>query len=213
MKYHTAETQATMTPAKALQFLKEGNQRFVNNLNANHDLLKQVNTYKDGQFPFAIILGCMDSRTTVEHIFDQGLGDVFSVRIAGNIVNEDILGSLEYACKVAGSKLILVLGHSKCGATAGACSGAKIGNLTQLLGKFSPSIDKVKLQYPGTTPTDPAFVDAVSHQNVKHSISEILDKSPVLKVMVEDGEIGIVGAFYNLETGEVEFMDEHIKRE
>lgn len=211
MKYHTAETQSTMTPAKALQFLKEGNQRFVNNLNANHDLLKQVNTYKDGQFPFAIILGCMDSRTTVEHIFDQGLGDVFSVRIAGNIVNEDILGSLEYACKVTGSKLILVLGHSKCGATIGACSGVKIGNLTQLLDKFQTSIDTVKLHYPETVMTEPGFVDAVSHQNVLQSISEIMDKSPVLKELVDTGEIGIVGAFYNLDTGEVEFMDEHIK--
>lgn len=211
MKYHTAETQSTMTPAKALQFLKEGNQRFVNNLNANHDLLKQVNSYKDGQFPFAIILGCMDSRTTVEHIFDQGLGDVFSVRIAGNIVNEDILGSLEYACKVAGSKLILVLGHSKCGATYGACSGAKIGNLTQLLAKFKTSIDSVKLHYPDMLMTNSGFVDAVSHRNVHNSIEEILAKSDVLKEQVDNGEIGIVGAFYNLETGEVEFMDQHIK--
>ncbi len=211
MKYHTAETQSTMSPAKALQFLKEGNQRFVNNLKAHHDLLEQVNNYKDGQFPFAIILGCMDSRTTVEHIFDQGLGDVFSVRIAGNIINEDILGSLEYACKIAGSKLILVLGHSKCGATYGACSGTKIGNLTQLLDKFQPSIEKVKLHYPNTPMSENGFVDAVSHQNVLQSMSEILAKSQVLKEMVESGEIGLVGAFYNLETGEVEFMEEQIK--
>ena len=211
MKYHTAETQATMTPAKALQFLKDGNQRFINNLNANHDLLKQVNSYKDGQFPFAIILGCMDSRTTVEHIFDQGLGDVFSVRIAGNIVNDDILGSLEYACKITGSKLILVLGHSKCGATYGACSGTKVGHLTQLLDKFQSSIDRVKLHYPDTQMTDNTFVDAVSHQNVLQSMREIMAKSPVLKEMIEAGEIGLVGAFYNLETGVVEFMDEQIR--
>jgi len=211
MKYHTAETQATMTPAKALKFLKEGNQRFVNNLKAHHDLLKQINIYKDGQFPFAIILGCMDSRTTVEHIFDQGLGDVFSVRVAGNIVNEDILGSLEYACKIAGSKLILVLGHSKCGATFGACSGTKVGNLTQLLDKFQTSIDKVKLHYPDTQMTDPRFVDSVSHQNVLHSMKEIMSRSQVVKEMVESGEVGLVGAFYDLDTGEVEFMDEHIR--
>ncbi|MDP4271010.1 MAG: carbonic anhydrase, partial [Bacteroidota bacterium] len=141
-----------------------------------------------------------------------GLGDVFSVRIAGNIINEDILGSLEYACKVAGSKLILVLGHSKCGATIGACSGVKIGNLTQLLNKFQPSIDTVKLQYPDAVMTDPGFVDAVSHRNVLNSINEIMTKSQHLKEMVDNGEIGIVGAFYNLDTGEVEFMDEHIKQ-
>src|SRR5919205_2586939 len=135
MRTHTKETQATTTPQAALQFLREGNYRFVNNLKAHRNLLEQVNETRDGQFPFATILSCIDSRTSAELIFDQGLGDVFSVRIAGNIVNEDILGSMEFACKVAGSKFIVVLGHTKCGAIKGACDDVEIGNLTTLLSK------------------------------------------------------------------------------
>ena len=133
MKLHTSETLATMTPQKALQFLKEGNERFVNNLKLNRNLLDQVQYYKHGQHPFAIVLSCMDSRTSAELIFDQGLGDIFSLRIAGNILNDDIIGSMEYACKVVGSKIIMILGHSKCGASHGACAGKKVGHLTQLL--------------------------------------------------------------------------------
>jgi carbonic anhydrase len=140
MKTLTKEMQATITPAMALDLLKEGNKRFVNNLKANRNLLEQANETSDGQHPFAVILSCIDSRTSVELIFDQGLGDVFSVRIAGNIINEDILGSMEFACKVAGSKIIVVLGHSKCGAIKGACDHLEMGNLTALLSKIQPAV-------------------------------------------------------------------------
>ncbi|MDN3667837.1 carbonic anhydrase family protein [Echinicola jeungdonensis] len=205
MKAHTAETQATVTPAKALEFLKQGNQRFVKNLKVNRNLLEQVNDTKDGQFPFAIVLSCIDSRTSAELIFDQGLGDIFSVRIAGNVINEDILGSMEFACKVAGSKLIVVLGHSKCGAIKGACSGVKMGNLTGLLDKVNPSIEEIKAEMPDSVPGDPKFMEAVSHQNVISTMDDILEKSPVLKEMFDAGEVGIAGGYYDVETGEVEF--------
>ncbi|WP_215223521.1 carbonic anhydrase family protein [Echinicola shivajiensis] len=211
MRAHTAETQATVTPEKALAFLKEGNQRFVNNLKYNRNLLEQVNDTKDGQWPFAIVLSCIDSRTSAELIFDQGLGDIFSTRIAGNIANEDILGSMEYACKVAGSRLVVVLGHSKCGAINGACAGVKMGNLTGLLDKVSPSIEEVKKEQPGALPSDAEFVEAVSHHNIIHTMDAILDRSEVLKELYEAGEIGIVGGYYNVETGEVEFTKTMLK--
>lgn len=210
MKAHTAETQATVTPAKALQFLKEGNLRFVNNLKINRNLLEQVNDTKDGQFPFALILSCIDSRTSAELIFDQGLGDIFSARIAGNVLNDDILGSMEFACKIAGSKLILVLGHSKCGAIKGACAGAKLGHLTGLLKKVQNSVDEVKSIMPDVLENDPDLIEAVSHKNIIHTMDNILNKSEVLRDLIEAGEIGLVGAYHNIETGEVEFMKEII---
>ncbi len=208
MKAHTAETQATVTPAKALQFLKEGNERFVNNLKMNRNLLEQVNDTKDGQFPFAIVLSCIDSRTSAELIFDQGLGDIFSARIAGNILNDDILGSMEFACKLAGTKLIVVLGHSKCGAIKGACQGAELGHLTNLLSKVQVSVNEVKAEMPGVESTDPALVSAVAQHNVIHTMDEILDRSDVLRELFESGQIGIAGAYYDIETGEVQFMKE-----
>lgn len=210
MKLHTQETLASMTPEKALQFLKEGNNRFVNNLKVNRDLLEQVNSYKDNQFPFAIILSCMDSRTTVEHVFDQGLGDVFVLRVAGNVINEDIIGSMEYACGVVGSKLILVLGHSKCGAIKGACDGVKMGQLTQLLQKVEPAIMTVRKAQPGLKGTDKAFIDAVTQQNVTFAMDAILRESQILNKLHDEGKIGLVGAFYDIETGEVDFMHERI---
>lgn len=143
MKAHTKETQATMTPEKSLQYLKEGNLRFQNNLKANRNLLEQVNDTREGQFPFATILSCIDSRVSAELVFDQGLGDIFSARIAGNFVNEDILGSMEFACKLAGTKLIVVLGHTSCGAVKGACDNAELGNLTSMLGKIKPAVEAV----------------------------------------------------------------------
>src|SRR5690606_20203373 len=163
MKAHTAETQATINPAKALKILKEGNQRFVKNLKLNRNLLEQVNDTKDGQFPFAIVLSCIDSRTSAELIFDQGLGDIFSVRIAGNVLNNDVLGSMEFACKIAGSKLIVVLGHSKCGAIKGACSKVEMGHLTGLLEKMKVSVDEVRGEMPQLEITDPAFTKAVEY--------------------------------------------------
>lgn len=209
MKAHTKETQATMTPQKSLQFLKEGNIRFQNNLKANRNLLEQVNDTSDGQFPFATILSCIDSRVSAELVFDQGLGDIFSVRIAGNFVNEDILGSMEFACKLAGTKLIVVLGHTSCGAVKGACDDAKLGNLTAMLGKIKPAVEAV------TEPTDKSlrnsknseFVDNVAEKNVALTIENIRKQSPVLKEMEDKNEIDIVGAMYDINTGAVTFFE------
>lgn len=207
MKAHTKETQATMTPEKALQFLKEGNQRFQNNLKANRNLLEQVNDTSDGQFPFATILSCIDSRVSAELVFDQGLGDIFSIRIAGNFVNEDILGSMEFGCKLAGTKLVVVLGHTSCGAIKGACDHARLGNLTALINKIEPAVAAVK------EPKDEnirnsknlEFVDAVSAKNVEITIENIRERSRVLADMENNGEIKIVGAMYDLSNGEVTF--------
>jgi carbonic anhydrase len=207
MRTHTKETQASLTPAKALEFLKEGNERFQHNLKANRNLLQQVNETGDGQFPFAAILSCIDSRVSAELVFDQGLGDIFSIRIAGNFVNEDILGSMEFACKLAGSKLIVVLGHSKCGAIKGACDNAKLGNLTGMLGKIMPAVNSVKEPSENRNSGNSEFVEKVSHANVGITINNIKEKSPVLKEMLDNGEIDIVGAMYDVETGGVTFMD------
>ena len=208
MKAHTKETQATMTPDKALQFLREGNERFQNNLKANRNLLEQVNETRDGQFPFATILSCIDSRVSAELVFDQGLGDIFSVRIAGNFVNEDILGSMEFASKLAGTKLIVVLGHTSCGAIKGACDDAKLGNLTSMLAKIKPAVQAVD------EPKDASlrnsqnldFVDNVAVQNVKIAIDNIRMKSPVLKEMEDNKEIKIVGGMYDISDGSVTFF-------
>ena len=208
MKVHNKETQAQMTPRKALQFLKEGNDRFINNLKAHRDLLEQVNETRDGQWPFATILSCIDSRTSAELIFDQGLGDIFSVRIAGNIVNTDILGSMEFACKVAGSKLIVVLGHSKCGAVKGACDHVKLGNLTELLSKIQPAVYEESSITEDRSSSNSAFVENVSEINVKRNVKNIIERSFVLEQMVENGEIGIVGAMHDIETGLVTFYDD-----
>lgn len=205
MRTHNKETQATVTPQMALQYLKDGNLRFVNNLKLNRNLLQQVNETREGQWPFAVVLSCIDSRTSAELIFDQGLGDIFSVRVAGNVVNEDILGSMEFACKVAGSKLIVVLGHSKCGAVKGACDGVEMGNLTGLLKKIHPSVEKVKGQF--YAPEDnPQFVEEVAKENVLYHVGEIKRRSPVIKDMLEKRSIGIAAAMYSVETGEVNFM-------
>lgn len=207
MKAHTKETQATMTPEKSLTFLKEGNERFQNNLKANRNLLEQVNDTSEGQFPFATILSCIDSRVSAELVFDQGLGDIFSVRIAGNFVNEDILGSMEFGCKLAGTKLIVVLGHTSCGAIKGACDHARLGNLTALINKIEPAVEAV------TEPADESirnsknleFVDKVAAKNVELTIENIRKQSPVLAEMEENGEIKIVGAMYDIASGAVEF--------
>ena len=210
MRTHNKETQATTTPEMALDFLKEGNRRFVSNLKYNRDLLQQVNETKEGQWPFAVILSCIDSRTSAELVFDQGLGDVFSVRIAGNVVNDDIVGSMEFACKVAGSKLIVVLGHSKCGAIKGACSHVELGHLTGLLNKVKPAIEKVE-EESGQQATGAVFVEAVAHANTLISLEEILERSPILREMYENGEIGLAAAYYQVETGEVKFIKEKVK--
>lgn len=205
MKVHTQDSQAKMTPRRALEILEEGNDRFIKNLKANRNLLQQANETRDAQWPFATILSCIDSRTSAELIFDQGLGDIFSVRIAGNIVNTDIIGSMEFACKVAGSKLIVVLGHSKCGAIKGACDHIEMGNLTELLSKIQPAVYQEKSTKTDRNSKNAPFVENVAKINVKRSVKSIIERSNILEQMIEKGEIGIVGAMHNIETGNVTF--------
>ncbi|MBX2967585.1 MAG: carbonic anhydrase [Cyclobacteriaceae bacterium] len=208
MKTLTKEMQAAITPSMALELLKEGNKRFVNNLKINRNLLQQANETSDGQHPFAVILSCIDSRTSTELIFDQGLGDIFSVRIAGNIVNEDILGSMEFGCKVAGSKIIVVLGHTKCGAVKGACDHVEMGNLTALLTKIRPAVDDETLTKENRSSSNSVFVENVATINVKRTVKSIIERSPILKEMIESGQIGIVGGTHDITTGEVTFYPE-----
>ena len=205
MRTHNKESQSTITPVSALEILEEGNMRFVSNLKYNRNLLQQVNETRDGQWPFAVILSCIDSRTSAELIFDQGLGDIFSVRIAGNIVNEDILGSMEFACKVAGSKFIVVLGHTKCGAIKGACDHVEMGNLTGLLAKLQPAMKEETTTKRDRSSKNSVFVENVSGINVRRSVNEVMQRSSILNEMIENGEIGICGAMYNVETGVVDF--------
>jgi carbonic anhydrase len=204
----TYDTQNALSPAAVLQLLKEGNERFINALECNRNLLEQVNDTRKDQFPIAIILSCMDSRTSVELIFDQGLGDVFSTRVAGNIINDDILGSMEYACKVAGSKLIVVLGHSHCGAIKGACAHVELDHLTGLLDKIQPAVDAVSLEESVTVSVDnKSLVQKVANKNVQLTVKQIRQKSILLSAMAATGEIAIVGGMYDIETGRVQFFD------
>lgn len=209
MKTLNKEIQEHLTPKMALEILKKGNERFVNNLKAHRNLLEQVNATRDSQWPFATILSCIDSRTSAELIFDQGLGDIFSVRIAGNVINSDVIGSMEYACKLAGSKLIVVLGHTKCGAIKGACDYVEMGSLTELLTKIQPAVYAEK-----ATPIEIRnskniqFVNNVAEINVKKGAQSIIERSFILEQMLEAGEIGIVGAMYDIETGSVEFYND-----
>jgi carbonic anhydrase len=208
MKTLNKEIQANITPRKALELLEEGNKRFVSNLKAHRNLLEQANDTRDGQWPFAIILSCIDSRTSAELIFDQGLGDVFSVRIAGNIINTDIVGSMEFACKVAGSKLIVVLGHTKCGAVKGACDHVEMGSLTELLSKIQPAVYQEKETITNRDSSNANFVENVAEINVKRSVKSIVERSYILEQMIESGAIGIVGAMHDIETGKVIFYED-----
>ena len=174
----------------------------------NRNLLQQANETSDGQHPFAVILSCIDSRTSAELIFDQGLGDVFSVRIAGNIINEDILGSMEFGCKVAGSKIIVVLGHTKCGAVKGACDHVEMGNLTALLTKIRPAVDDENSVIENRNSGNAEFVEKVSTINVKRTVQAIMERSTILKEMIEAGQIGIVGGTHDITTGEVTFYQD-----
>ncbi|MDX3912986.1 MULTISPECIES: carbonic anhydrase family protein [Olivibacter] len=205
MRTLTKEDQQAITPQKALNLLEEGNKRFVNNLKINRNLLQQANETSDGQHPFAVILSCIDSRTSAELIFDQGLGDVFSIRVAGNIVNEDVLGSMEFGCKVAGAKIIVVLGHTKCGAIKGACDHVEMGNLTALLSKIRPAVDEELTTKENRSSKNSEFVERVSAINVNRSVKSIIERSPILKEMIESGEIGIVGGIHDITTGVVTF--------
>lgn len=210
MKAHTFESQATITPQRALEILKEGNERFVSNLRINRNLLQQANETRDGQFPFATIVSCIDSRTSAELIFDQGLGDIFSVRIAGNVINTDIIGSLEFACHVAGSRLVVVLGHTSCGAIKGACDHVEIGNLTELLSKIQPAV------YEESQTSNPAlrnsknttFVENVADLNVRRSVRTIVNRSYILERLIEAGKVAIIGAKHDLTSGAVTFFDD-----
>ena len=207
MKTLTKEMQNAISPTMALDLLKEGNKRFVNNLKINRNVLQQANETSNGQHPFAVILSCIDSRTSAELIFDQGLGDVFSVRIAGNIVNEDILGSMEFGCKVAGAKIIVVLGHTKCGAIKGACDNVELGNLTSLISKIKPAVDQEMTTTKNRDSSNSTFVENVAELNVSLSVKNILLKSPILAEMVKNDEIGIVGGVHDISSGEVKFFE------
>jgi carbonic anhydrase len=206
MRTLTKEIQDKITPSMALKLLREGNHRFVNNLKINRNLLQQVNETSDSQHPFAVILSCIDSRTSAELVFDQGMGDIFSIRIAGNILNEDIIGSMEFACKVAGTKIIVVLGHTKCGAIKGACDHVELGNLTGLLNKIKP----VMAQTPAIQ-FDPnnvyEYVNEVAANNVHGVMDEIPKRSEILDNLLNEGQIAIIGGMYDIETGIVNFYE------
>ncbi len=196
----TKEMQEGISPDQAIEMLKEGNQRFLSKNEISRDLHSQVKATSGGQNPYAVVLSCIDSRVPVELAFDQGIGDIFSARVAGNIINEDILGSMEYACGVAGSKAILVLGHTKCGAVTSACQGVELGNITALLSKVKPAISEVENRM-GTIE-----VEEVTKSNVHQSIKEIREKSIMLKNLESEGKIKIVGAVYHVEDGKVTFI-------
>lgn len=207
MRTHTKETQEKLTPELALEILKEGNERFVNNIKVNRNLLQQANETSSGQFPFAAILSCIDSRTSAELIFDQGLGDIFSIRIAGNILNDDILGSMEFACKLAGSKLIVVLGHTKCGAIAGACDNVELGHVTAMLNKVKPAIALETETKSDRNSKNKTFVENVAKNNVTVTVQQVKQQSSLLSEMEQSGKIKIIGGLYDLDTGKVTFFE------
>ena len=202
MRKHSKEYLENLTPSQGYELLVEGNKRFISALNRDHDHLELINQTREGQYPFAVILSCMDSRTSVELIFDQGLGDLFSVRVAGNIVNNDILASIEYAVKYVGSKVLMVLGHTECGAIKSAKQGVTDGHITDLLKRIQPAITKSMLH----NGNGYMFHDSVAYANVENSLEEILHRSDIVKEMFENGQIGIVGGIYNIESGEVDFF-------
>lgn len=204
MKAHTKQTQAKLTPQNALQQLKEGNIRFQHDNNVTRNLLEQVNDTSKGQYPFAVILSCIDSRVPAELIFDQGIGDIFNVRVAGNIINKDILGSIEYACKVAGSKIVVVMGHTKCGAVTAACHNVELGNITTLLHKIKPAVDIIKLKKESG---NGLFIEAVTVKNIQLSIDRIRIESPILSEMEKNNEIEIIGVLYDVSNGKAEFFE------
>jgi carbonic anhydrase len=201
----TKQNRDLLTPEQAISTLKEGNQRFVNNLKINRNLLSQINETSDGQYPFAFILSCIDSRTSAELIFDQGLGDIFSCRIAGNILNDDILGSMEFACGVAGAKLIMVLGHTECGAIKGACDHVEMGYLTNLLKKIKPAVKITSKKKDHSNDKFINFTDQVSEQNVLEVMKKIPKKSRIIRNLIKKKKIILVGGMYDISNGIVEF--------
>ena len=207
MKTQTKEIQDNLTPKMAHNILVAGNERFSQNLKAQRNLQDQVFETSKGQFPFAAILSCIDSRVPAEVVFDQGIGDVFSVRVAGNIINDDVLGSLEYSCKVAGSKIVVVMGHTKCGAVNAACNNVELGNITTLLKKIKPAVEAIRKD---SNQMDDKSIEAVGILNVKLAIERIRKESPILAEMEQNDEIEIVGATYDVNNGKVSFFEEVI---
>jgi carbonic anhydrase len=203
----TREAQAAITPSKALEILKEGNKRFVSNKLRKRDLMAQVKKTGKGQFPFAAVVSCLDSRTQPEYIFDQGIGDIFVARVAGNFVNDDILGSLEFATKLVGARLIVIMGHTLCGAVMGACDKAQLGLLTTTLANINPAVEAVEGDYNPRTSQNDKFVEAVTEKNVKLTMQKLRTRSVVLREMIDKGEIGLVGAMYDVSTGKVTFFE------
>lgn len=201
-----AETQANLHPEKIIETLKEGNTRYYSNATVEFDINSQIKSSYEGQYPKAMVLSCIDSRVPVERVFDKGIGDLFVARVAGNLINNDILGSMEYACKVSGSKVIVVLGHEHCGAVKSAIDGVDLGNITQLLDKINPAIELTRHYKGEHSATNHAYVSNVSKNNVEHTIQEIKDNSPILKEMSDNGDIKIVGAMYQMDTGKVVFL-------
>lgn len=203
---HTRATQAATTPADALRMLQEGNDRFVQGNMLCRDLRQQVKATSKNQFPVAAIVGCIDSRASNELIFDQGIGDLFSARIAGNFINDEMLGSLEFACALSGAKLIVVLGHSECGAVKGACDDVVLGNLTKTLANIKPAVAAVSGYDSNRSSGNPAFVQAVATKHVELSLERIRERSPILRGMIKSGEIGLMGAMYDVHNGQATFM-------
>ena len=201
----TAETQAALTPAAVIQLMKDGNERFLSNTAVERNFLEQIRLTAGGQFPMAVVLGCIDSRVPHEIIFDKGVGDIFSARVAGNFVNTDILGSLEFATAVAGSRLIVVLGHSECGAVKGACDHIQLGNLTSTLANIAPAVYAVDGFDGARTSANHDFVEAVAHENVAQTVQNIVNRSPIIRGMVEEGRLIVIGAMHDVATGRVTF--------
>ena len=201
----TKESQAALSPQDALAKLRAGNARFVAGQSRARDLSAQVRATAEGQYPFAVIVSCLDSRQPIELIFDQGIGDVFNARVAGNVLNDDILGSLEFACKVSGSKLILVLGHSNCGAIKGAADGVELGKLTGLLARIKPAMAQVPDDGQPRTSKNPHFIEKVAETNVRVVMQQIREQSPILREMIEKGQIILEGGVYDLSSGKVDF--------
>lgn len=204
----TAETQGNLTPAEVIQLLKDGNARFLQNEPVERNFLRQVEQTSEGQYPMAAVLGCIDSRVPHEIVFDKGVGDIFSVRVAGNFVNTDILGSLEFATAVAGSKVVVVLGHTECGAIKGVCDGVEVGNLTSTLANLAPALYAVGHRHENISASNKALVNEVAHANVEMTVQNIVDRSPVMRELVEAGELIVIGAMHDVRTGRIEFFED-----
>lgn len=204
----TAETQAQITPERALELLEEGNERFVTNRQFDRNYLAQVEETSVGQYPFATVLGCIDSRVPMEIVFDTGIGDMFSPRVAGNFVNTDILGSMEFATAVAGSKIVVVLGHTECGAVKGACDHVELGNLTHTLSNISPAVYAVRDIEGPRTAANKDFVQAVAVENVEQTVRNVVERSPIMAGLVANGDLMVIGAMHDVMTGRVTFLED-----